>query len=160
MRYVEGDALMYAFRRSLFRFMWWMFSRSIVDLHATCGRLSDAYKLFEGLRSLKVGVDHMVVHDDMFIHAGIMDRDIQNDLYTIMLWLSFTLNMENRGCLVIICKCGGILDACDDPKVVLGDVEYKHDEEDWFGLNIWQIHGMFQLLKKCSIKSIKRRIHG
>ena len=70
------------------------------------------------------------------------------------------LNMENRGCLVIICKCGGILDACDDPKVVLGDVEYKHDEEDWFGLNIWKIHGTFQLLKKCSIKSIKRRIHS
>ena len=34
------------------------------------------------------------------------------------------------------CKCGGILDACDDPKVVSGYVEYEHDEEDWFGLNI------------------------
>ena len=71
-------------------------------LHATCGRLLDAYKLVEGLRSLKVGVDHMALHDGMFIHAGIMDRGIQNDLYTIMLWLSFTLNMENRGCLVIV----------------------------------------------------------
>ena len=93
---------MYAFGRSLFLFMWWMVSWSIVDVQATCGRLLDAYKLFEGLRSLKVGVDHMVVHDGMFIHAGIMDRGIQNDLYTIMLWLSFTLNMENRGCLVIV----------------------------------------------------------
>ena len=71
-------------------------------LHATCGKLSDAYKLFEGLRSLKVGVDHMALHEGMFIHAGIMDQGIQNDLYTIMLWLSFTLNMENRGCLVIV----------------------------------------------------------
>ena len=35
------------------------------------------------------------------------------------------------------CKSWGILDACDDPKVVSGNVEYEHDEEDWFGLNIW-----------------------
>ena len=28
------------------------------------------------------------------------------------------------------CHCGGILDACDDPKVVSGDVENEHDEED------------------------------
>ena len=110
---------------------WWMVSWSIVDLQATCGRLSDAYKLFEGLRSLKVGVDHMVVHDGMFIHAGIMNRDIQNEIYTILLWLSFTLNMENRGCFVIICKCGGILEARDDPKVVLWDVEYKHWTNYW-----------------------------
>ena len=130
-------------------------------LHATCGRLSNVYKLVEGLRSLKVGVDHMVVHDSMFIHAGIMDRDIQNDLYTIMLWLSFTLNMENRGCLVIICKCGGILDACDGwPNGGIWICWIW----TWWGRLIWfermQIHGMFQLLRKCSIKSIKRRIHG
>ena len=33
-------------------------------------------------------------------------------------------------------KCGGILDACDDSKVVSGHVKYEHDEEDWFCLNI------------------------
>ena len=27
-------------------------------------------------------------------------------------------------------KCGGILDACDDPSVVYGDVGHEHDEED------------------------------
>ena len=58
-----------------------MLIRCTVDLHATCGSLSDAYKLFDGLRSLKVGVDHMALHDGMFIHVGIMDQDIQNDLY-------------------------------------------------------------------------------
>ena len=34
------------------------------------------------------------------------------------------------------CKCGGILDACDDPKVVSRYVAYEYDEEDWFDLNI------------------------
>ena len=34
------------------------------------------------------------------------------------------------------CKCGCILNACDDPNVVSGYVEYEHDAEDWFGLNI------------------------
>ena len=71
-------------------------------MYATCGGLSDACKLFDGLRSLKVGVDHMALHKGMFIHAEIMDRGIQNDLYTLMLCLSFTLNVENRGCLVIV----------------------------------------------------------
>ena len=75
-------------RKKSVSFMWWMVSWSIVDLQATCGRLSDAYKLFEGLRSLKVGVDHMVVHDGMFIHAGIMNRDIQNDLYNALIWVT------------------------------------------------------------------------
>ena len=28
-----------------------------------------------------------------------------------------------------------VFDACDDPKVVSGDVEYEYDEEDWFGLS-------------------------
>ena len=71
-------------------FMWWMVSWSIVDLHATCGRLSDAYKQFERLRSLKVGVDHMGIHDGMFIHVGIMNRDIQNDLYNALIELHTT----------------------------------------------------------------------
>ena len=73
-----------------------------VDMYATCGSLLDAYKLFDGLRSLKVGADHMVVHEGMLIHAKIMDRGIQNYLYTIIHCLSFTLNVENRGCLVIV----------------------------------------------------------
>ena len=33
------------------------YQQSIVDLHAVCGSLSDAYKLFDGLRPLKMGVD-------------------------------------------------------------------------------------------------------
>ena len=37
------------------------------------------------MRSLKVGVDHMVIHDGMFIHVGIMNRDIQNDLYNALI---------------------------------------------------------------------------
>ena len=116
--------------------MWWMVSWSTVDVHATCGRLLDAYKLFEGPRSLKVGVDRMVVHDGMFIHVGIMDLGIQNDPCTIMLWLSFTLNMENRGCLVIVNVEVYWMHVMDDPKMVSRYVEYEHDEEDWFGLNI------------------------
>ena len=75
---------------------------TLVDMYATCWSLSDANKLFDGLRSLKVGADHMALHEDMLIHAEIMDWGIQNDLYTIMLCLSFTLNVENRGCLVIV----------------------------------------------------------
>ena len=75
---------------------------TLVYMYATCGSLSDAYKMFNGLRSLKVGADHMALHEGMLIHAEIMDRGIQNDLYTIMLCLSFTLNVENRGCLVIV----------------------------------------------------------
>ena len=62
-----------------------MLIRSTVDMYATFGSLSDADKMLEGLRSLKVGVDHMALHEGMFIHVGIMDRGIQNDLYTIML---------------------------------------------------------------------------
>ena len=75
---------------------------TLVDMYATYGNLSNAYKLFDGLRSLKVGADHMALHEGMLIHAKIMDRGIQNDLYTIMLCLSFMLNVENRGCLVIV----------------------------------------------------------
>ena len=37
-----------------------------------------------------MGVDHMVIHDDMFIHAGIMNRDIQNDLYNALIELHTT----------------------------------------------------------------------
>ena len=59
-------------------------------MYATCGSLSDAYKLF----------DHMALHEGMLIHVEIMDHDIQNDLYTIMLCSSFMLTVENRGCLV------------------------------------------------------------
>ena len=88
---IGGGGCSYVFIRKKFvSFMWWMVSWSIVDLQATCGRLSDAYKLFEGLRSLKVGVDHMVIHDNMFIHAGIMNRDIQNDLYNALIELHTT----------------------------------------------------------------------
>ena len=46
---------------------------TLVDMYATCGSLSYAYKLFDGLRSLKVGADHMALHEDMLIHAEIMD---------------------------------------------------------------------------------------
>ena len=49
---------------------------TLVDMYATYGNLSNAYKLFDGLRSLKVGSDHMVVHEGMLIHAEIMDRGI------------------------------------------------------------------------------------
>ena len=73
---------------------------TLVYMYATCGSLSDAYKLFDGLRSLNVGADHMALHEGMLIHVEIMDRGIQNYLYTIMLCLSFMLNVENRGCLV------------------------------------------------------------
>ena len=48
-------------------------SFTLVDMYATCGSLSDAYKLFDGLRSLKVGADHMALHEDMLIQAEIMD---------------------------------------------------------------------------------------
>ena len=56
----------------------------------TCRQHVEGYKLFEGLRSLKVGVDHMVIHDFMFIHVGIMNRDIQNDLYNALIELHTT----------------------------------------------------------------------
>ena len=49
-----------------------------------------------------MGADHVIVHEDMLIHVEIMNRGIQNDVHTIMLCLSFTLNVENRGCLVIV----------------------------------------------------------
>ena len=73
---------------------------TLVDMHATCGSLPNACKLFDGLRSLKVGADHMALHEGMFIHVEIMDRGIQNYLYTIILCMIFMLNVENRGCLV------------------------------------------------------------
>ena len=37
-----------------------------------------------------MGVDHMVIHDGMFIHVGIMNRDIQNDLYNALIELHTT----------------------------------------------------------------------
>ena len=45
---------------------------TLVYMYATCGSLSDAYKLFDGLRSLKVGVDHRALHEGMLIHVEIM----------------------------------------------------------------------------------------
>ena len=63
-------------------------------MYATCGCVSNAYKLFDGLRSLKVSVDHMALHEGMLIHAETMDPGIQIDLYTKMLCLNFTLNVE------------------------------------------------------------------
>ena len=94
--------------------------------HPICGPKDDS--LDHG-SSLKVGVDHIALHDGMFIHVGIMDRGIQNDLYTIMLSLSFMLNVENRGCLVIVNVGIYWMHAMDDPKVVSGYFEYEHDEE-------------------------------
>ena len=77
-----------------------LIGNTLVNMYATYGSLSDAYKLFDGLRSFNVGADHMALHEGILIHEEIMDRGIQNALYTIMFCLSFTLNVEHRGCFV------------------------------------------------------------
>ena len=53
----------------------------------------------------------------------------------------------------LVCK---VFQGLDNPNVVFGYVEYEHDEEDCFEY----MHMVSHLLRKRSINSIKRRIHG
>ena len=51
---------------------------TLVYMYATCGSLSNAYKLFDGLRFLNVGADHKDLHEGMLVHAEIMSYTRQD----------------------------------------------------------------------------------
>ena len=80
---------------------------TLVDMCATCGILSDAYKLFDKLRSLKVGANHMALHEGMFIHAEIMSytkkkRTNHNRVFFLGISCTMTFNVMNYGIIYFI----------------------------------------------------------